>query len=115
MGEEIEGGHLEGEEIEGGHSGEVRRLKGVILEGEEIEGGHPGQVRRFMGVILEGEEIESQRPPARKGSVFAPQGRRRRAAERLELLVTLKMTIHVHIISLAGTSLWPKRRTGQWN
>ena len=31
MGEEIEGGHLEGEEIEGGHFGEVRRLRGVIL------------------------------------------------------------------------------------
>ena len=110
-GEEIEGGHfgevrrlrgviLEGEEIEGGHSGEVRRLRGVILEGEEIEGGHPGQVRRFMGVILEGEEIErgytrwpkathrGRRPPAREASVPAPQGPRRRAAERLELLVT---------------------------
>ena len=33
MGEEIEGGHLEGEEIEGGHSGEVRRLRGVIPGG----------------------------------------------------------------------------------
>merc|ERR1712020_275306 len=96
--------------IEGGHSGEVRRLRGVILEGEEIErghlegeeieGGHPGQVRRFMGVILEGEEIETgytrwpkathrgRRPPAREASVPAPQGPRRRAAERLELLVS---------------------------
>ena len=75
----------------------MRRLKGVILEGEEIEGGHPGQVRRFMGVILEGEEIErgytrwpkathrGRRPPAREASVPAPQGPRRRAAERLEL------------------------------
>ena len=31
VGEEIEGGHLEGEEIEGGHFGEVRRLRWVIL------------------------------------------------------------------------------------
>ena len=71
------------------------------MEGEEIEGGHPGQVRRFMGVILEGEEIErgytrwpkathrGRRPPAREASV-PPAGTRRRAAERLELLVKYK-------------------------
>ena len=51
-----------------------------------------------MGVILEGEEIErgytrwpkathrGRRPPAREASV-PPAGTRRRAAERLELLV----------------------------
>ena len=55
-----------------------------------------------MGVILEGEEIErgytrwpkathrGRRPPAREASVPAPQGPRRRAAERLELLVVKK-------------------------
>ena len=54
-----------------------------------------------MGVVLEGEEIErgytrwpkathrGRRPPAREASVPAPQGPRRRAAERLELLVTV--------------------------
>ena len=90
---------MEGEEIEGGHFGEVRRLRGVILEGEEIEGGHSGEVRRLRGVILEGEEIEmgytrwpkathsGRRPPAREASVPAPQGPRRRATKRLELLV----------------------------
>ena len=76
-------------------------IQGVILKGEEIEGGHFGQVRRFMGVILEGEEIErghtrwpkaihrGRRPPAREASL-PPSGTRRRAAERLELLVTYK-------------------------
>ena len=78
----------------------MRRLRGVILEGEEIEGGHSGQVRRFMGVILEGEEIErgctrwpkathrhrGPRPLAREASV-PPTGNRRRAVERLKLLV----------------------------
>ena len=91
---------LEGEEIEVGHPGQVRRLRGVMLEGEEIEGGHSGEVRRLRGVILEGEEIEmcctrwpkathrGRRPPAREASV-PPAGTRRRAAERLELLVTI--------------------------
>ena len=90
---------MEREEIEGGHFSKMRRLMGVILGSDEIEGGHSGQVRRFMGVILEGEEIErgytrwpkathrGRRPPAREASVPAPQGPRRRAAERLELLV----------------------------
>ena len=78
MSEEIEGGHLEGEEIEGGHSGEVRRLRGVILEGEEIERGYT----RWPKATHRG-----RRPPAREASVPAPQGPRRRAAERHELLV----------------------------
>ena len=56
MGEEIEGGHLEGEEIERGHT---RWPKAT----------HRGR-----------------RPPAREASV-PPAGTRRRAAERLELLV----------------------------
>ena len=68
---------------------------------EEIDRGNSGQVRRFMGVILEGEEIErghtrwpkathrGRRPPAREASV-PPAGTRRRAAERLELLVINK-------------------------
>ena len=79
--------------------GEVRRLRGVILEGEEIEGGRFGEVRRLRGSSRRSEEIErgyarwpkatyrGRRPPAREASVPAPQGPRRRAAERLELLV----------------------------
>ena len=66
-----------GEEIEGGHFGQVRRLRGVILEGEEIEGGYT----RWPKATHRG-----RRPPAREASV-PPAGTRRRAAERLELLV----------------------------
>ena len=74
------GGFWRSEEIEGGHFGEVRRLRGVILEGEEIERGYT----RWPKATHRG-----RRPPAREASVPAPQGPRRRAAERLELLVRL--------------------------
>ena len=59
----------------------MRRPRGVILEGEEIKSGYI----RWPKATHRG-----RRPPAREASVPAPQGPRRRAAERLELLVRSK-------------------------
>ena len=70
---------MRSEEIEWGHFGEVRRLRGVILEGEEIEGGHT----RWPKATHRG-----RRPPVREANM-PPAGTRRRAAERLELLVII--------------------------
>ena len=54
MGEEIEGGHLEGEEIERGHPGEVRRLRGVM----------PGGRRPPIGA--EGPQLAKRACPPRR-------------------------------------------------
>ena len=95
----------------------MRRLRGVILVGEEIVGGDFGEVRRLReaGVILEGEENEmgytrwpkathrGRRPPAREASV-PPAGTRRRAAERLELLVSQNPQM-VRFLHLLGREL----------
>ena len=54
---------------------------------EEIEGGSFWKVRRLRWVIPGG-----RRPPAREASM-PPAGTRRRAAERLELLVVIKTKV----------------------
>ena len=81
------------------------RLEKLTWVSEGTKGGRQGWVRRLRGVFLEGEEIErgytrwpkathrGRRPPAREASVPAPQGPRRRAAERLELLVNASFYI----------------------